>query len=92
MNHYRIEEYEDEFDPIMIKLLAFHMLTKGLDVILKKQYTLAAQYGVTGLVGLLPVADLKTVLKQILTVPWYLLLWLGKFFDSWAPGELICFN
>ncbi|KAK9180592.1 hypothetical protein WN943_029803 [Citrus x changshan-huyou] len=80
----------------MIKLLAFHMLTKGLDVILKKQYTLAAQYGVTGLVGvgllcILPVADLKTVLKQILTEPWYFLLWLGKFFDSWAPGELICF-
>ena len=47
LNHYRIEEYEDEFDPIMIKLLAFHMLTKGLDVISKKQYTLAAQYGVT---------------------------------------------
>ncbi|KAK9182060.1 hypothetical protein WN944_025201 [Citrus x changshan-huyou] len=90
LNHYRIEAYEDEFDPIMIKLLAFHMLTKGLDVISKKQYTLAAQYGVTGLVGLLcilPVADLKTVLKQILTEPWYLLLWLGKFFDSWAPGR-----
>ncbi|KAH9676878.1 peroxisomal NADP dependent isocitrate dehydrogenase [Citrus sinensis] len=88
LNHYRIEEYEDEFDPIMIKLLAFHMLTKGLDVILKKQYTLAAQYGVTDLVGLLCIlpADLKTVLKQILTEPWYFLLWLGKFFDSWVPG------
>ena len=69
LNHYRIEEYEDEFDPIMIKLLAFHMLTKGLDVISKKQYTLAAQYGVTGLVGLLcilHVADLKTVLKSLI--------------------------
>ena len=69
LNHYRIEEYEDEFYPIMIKLLAFHMLTKGLDVISKKQYTLAAQYGVTGLVGLLcilHVADLKTVLKSLI--------------------------
>ncbi|KAK9179011.1 hypothetical protein WN943_028205 [Citrus x changshan-huyou] len=69
LNHYRIEEYEDEFNPIMMKLLAFHMLTKGLDVISKKQYTLAAQYGVTGLVGLLcilPIADLKTVLKPLI--------------------------
>lgn len=42
VEHYLIKEYKDDFDIIIIKLLAFHMLTKGLDVISKQQYALAA--------------------------------------------------